>query len=160
MRRRRRRRREKVYNVVSFTLPVPAMSHGHRGGDRVAVVEVTPHSTHPHGHIHWCQQPWHGSHVDLGRQKTFITALCWKLHSAPGAQGISTVSTGRKEAPSPWDAFKFSRGAKQGHLHLFLAPLSYPRHCCSSEELLLTHRRFGEDPARAEIFKCLAVLRQ
>lgn len=35
-----------MYNVVSFTLPVPAMSHGHRGGDGVSVVEVTPRSTH------------------------------------------------------------------------------------------------------------------
>lgn len=36
---------KKKSNFVSFTLTVPAMPCGHRGGDGVAGVEVTPHST-------------------------------------------------------------------------------------------------------------------
>lgn len=36
---------KKKSNFVSFTLTVPAMPCGHGGGDGVAGVEVTPHST-------------------------------------------------------------------------------------------------------------------
>lgn len=34
-----------MLNFVSFTLTVPAVPRGHRGGDGVAGVEVTPRST-------------------------------------------------------------------------------------------------------------------
>ena len=41
----KRRRGKKMSNLVSFALTVPAMPCGHRGGDGVAGVDVTPRST-------------------------------------------------------------------------------------------------------------------
>lgn len=118
-----------MYNIFSFTLPVPAVSHGHRGGDGVAAVEVTPCSTHPLRVVR-TEPMWIWGGRSIYPSFVLETVQCTR------AQGISTVSTGRKDAPSPRDALKFSRGAKQGHLRLFRAPLSDPRHCCDSEERL------------------------
>lgn len=59
-------------NFVPFGLAVPAMPCGHRGGDGVARVEVTPRSTellsvHP--------SVLHGADAKFGRQKC-LSRLC------------------------------------------------------------------------------------
>lgn len=124
---RRRRRREKVYNVVSFTLPVPAMSHGHRGGDGVSVVEVTPRSTHSL----WAHPsvPAAMARIPRGFGEAKNIYLGFVLETARCNQGSRHQHSklGEKRSPEPLGCFKVLTWCQAGTFALVLCSLILPQ---------------------------------